>query len=685
MESAENQTELFEALLKWMASFRVAAAHDTVEECSDGVAMAQVLHLLAPHSFDTTWLSKVTAVGGNKRLKLANLRKVLTGTLDYLRDVVGMQLSQFPLPDINKVVDNDPGHLGRLLQLILGVAINCDTKTDHIQALLTMEQDVQRVVMMAIQELTGEGGEPSPSLPTIEDDAALAQLMKDMESTKCEKERLAQKCHDLEMQLNLMKEEKSNLSAEFEHLQARVGSGGGKGAPVDSGIRYKELKKENENLKTELESMEAAKDESQAKCDDFEARLEESEEKVVELQKLADQARSLKDEVDILRETSEKVGKYEGIIETYKKKMEEMGDLKRQIKYLEEKNSEYINNNMDLEEELGKVSKKKPQTDLFRKQVSELNTKLTSETERADKIAFDNAKLMEKLEAISLERERILAERDQLKETLDEVQCSQAGGPTSPEFGGQLTEGEPDSGMLENIPPSVKARLLRLEKENKQLKRAKSQETQVAGGDASVLQTMVEDMREREEELSQRNREANKRVMELEARLEDAQASATTTVPRIPGSREELELKVAEANKKVASLTETLQKKETEMAGMEERYKKYIEKAKSVIKTLDPKQNPNAAPEVSALKTQLQDKDKVIDELEKETEKARAIREMEERLMASAFYDLGMKLHRGAVEDRLKNLSQGQSFLARQRQVNTRKGGYGGPEYGYYD
>merc|ERR1712173_177661 len=177
-----------------------------------------------------------------------------------------------------------------------------------------------------------------------------------------------------------------------------------------------------------------------------------------------------------------------------------MGDLKRQIKYLEEKNSEYINNNMDLEEELGKVSKKKPQTDLFRKQVSELNTKLTSETERADKIAFDNAKLMEKLEALSIEKDRIAVEREQLKETLDELKCTQVG-PSSPEFS-QFSE-EPDSGMLENIPPSVKARLLRLEKENKQLKRAKSQETQVAGGDASVLQTMVEDMREREEELSQ--------------------------------------------------------------------------------------------------------------------------------------------------------------------------------------
>ena len=63
----------------------------------------QVLNLLAPDQFDTTWLSKVSDVGDNKRLKLNNLRKVLTGTLDYLKDVVGMQLSQFPLPDINKV------------------------------------------------------------------------------------------------------------------------------------------------------------------------------------------------------------------------------------------------------------------------------------------------------------------------------------------------------------------------------------------------------------------------------------------------------------------------------------------------------------------------------------------------------------------------------------------------------
>merc|ERR1719336_3405721 len=172
------------------------------------------------------------------------------------------------------------------------------------------------------------------------------------------------------------------------------------------------------------------------------------------------------------------------------------------------------------------------------------------------------------------------------------------------------------------------------------------------------------------------------KVMELDSSNKDLQ---TSSVPRVPGSREELELKVGDANKKITQLTETLQKKDAEINRMEERYKKYIDKAKSVIKTLDPKHNPNAAPEVSALRAQLVEKDKVIDELERETEKAKAIREMEESMMASAFYDLSMKLHRGAVEDRLKNLSQGNSFLARQRQVNTRKGVYNGSQSEYFN
>ncbi len=48
-------------------------------------------------------------------------------------------------------------------------------------------------------------------------------------------------------------------------------------------------------------------------------------------QKLADQALKLKDEVDILRDAAEKAAKFEAAVDSYKKKLEDMADLRRQV------------------------------------------------------------------------------------------------------------------------------------------------------------------------------------------------------------------------------------------------------------------------------------------------------------------------------------------------------------------
>ena len=45
------------------------------------------------------------------------------------------------------------GELGRLLQLILGCAVNCTEKQEYIQRIMAMEESVQHVVMTAIQEV----------------------------------------------------------------------------------------------------------------------------------------------------------------------------------------------------------------------------------------------------------------------------------------------------------------------------------------------------------------------------------------------------------------------------------------------------------------------------------------------------------------------------------------------------
>lgn len=50
-----------------------------------------------------------------------------------------------------------------------------------------------------------------------------------------------------------------------------------------------------------------------------------------------------------------------------------------------------------------------------------------------------------------------------------------------------------------------------------------------------------------------------------------------------------------------------------------------------------------------------------------------AMREGEEKLLASAFFKLGVACHRDAVDNRLALLTAGQSFLSRQRQAAPRK------------
>lgn len=318
----------------------------------------------------------------------------------------------------------------------------------------------------------------------------------------------------------------------------------------------------------------------------------------------------------------------------------------------------------------------------YKKQTNELQDKIDAEMKRADKSEFETKRLLEKLEAISVEKDRLQSERDDLKEKFNEVsdqlKVFSSGGEPGRQGGhaAQLSrlDNDHDASMMELIPPAIKEKILRLQAENKRLKEGQSQ------GDP-LLQTTINDLKEREMTLTNSNRSLNHRIIELESKLEEGKAGGATLSQRFAGSREELELKLSEAGKKITQLNETVHKKDVEMQGMEERYKKYIEKAKSVIKTLDPKQNPNASPETMALRTQLTEKDRLLETLEQETEKARAVREMEERLISSAFYNLSMQMHRTTVEARLSNVHSsssphGQSFLARQRQTQNLQGSH---------
>ncbi|KAM3599939.1 uncharacterized protein V6R79_014134 [Siganus canaliculatus] len=702
-----DRMELCESLLTWIQTFGVEAPCKTVEDLTSGIVMAQVLQKIDVVYFNDAWISRIKPeVGDNWRLKISNLKKILKGILDYNQEVLGQHINDFTLPDVNLIGEHsDAAELGRMLQLILGCAVNCEQKQEYIQTIMMMEESVQHVVMTAIQELMSKETPVSGGNDSYVDlDRQLKKTVEDLNDALATKEEISQRCRELDMQVAALQEEKSSLLAENQVLMERLNQSDSiEDINSPAGRRHLQLQTQLEQLQEETFRLEAAKDDYRIRCEELEKELLDVKSQNEELASLADEAQSLKDEMDVLRHSSDKVSKLEGTVEHYKKKLEDMGLLRRQNKLMEEKNTMLVQTNVGLEEELRKANAAKAQLETYKRQVVELQNRLSEESKKADKMEFEYKRVKEKVDSLQKEKDRMRTERDSLKETIEELHCVQAqeGRLTSGLFPLTNSDGS-DSLAAEITTPEIREHLIRLQHENKMLKLAQE------GSDnekIALLQSLLEDSNRRKSELETENRLINQRLMEEQSQVEELQKSLQEQGSKADDSSslkkkyeehmeklrelnnellkkntfiDEMEPKYNACSQRVDELEEALKKKDEDMKQMEERYKKYLEKAKSVIRTLDPKQNQGSGPEVQALKNQLQERERMLHSLEKEMDKTRGQRDYEEKLIVSAWYNMGMSLQKKAAEDRLASTGSGQSFLARQRQATSSRRSYPG-------
>lgn len=76
------------------------------------------------------------------------------------------------------------------------------------------------------------------------------------------------------------------------------------------------------------------------------------------------------------RNCSDRVVMLEASVETYKRKLESLGDLKRQMKLLEENNMTYMQNTVSLEEELRKANAARAQLETYKRQVGDTKSRV---------------------------------------------------------------------------------------------------------------------------------------------------------------------------------------------------------------------------------------------------------------------------------------------------------------------
>ena len=188
-----------------------------------------------------------------------------------------------------------------------------------------------------------------------------------------------------------------------------------------------------------------------------------------------------------------------------------------------------------------------------------------------------------------------------------------------------------------------------------------------------------------------------------------------------------MESEIEDLRAREAKLESDVQTEKERNRQMEERYKRYLEKAKVVIKSLDPRGKAVAAENAASaaasgdngklsssadsdatMSKQLAERDAAIGRLQKENAQIKQVREKEDNYLASAWYNLSAQLAKRSADERLASFingpssssssstsaaavasaghplsatgsgsaassQQGQSFLARQRHAHIRK------------
>uniref|UniRef100_A0A8C6UGN8 Hook microtubule-tethering protein 2 n=1 Tax=Neogobius melanostomus TaxID=47308 RepID=A0A8C6UGN8_9GOBI len=362
------------------------------------------------------------------------------------------------------------------------------------------------------------------------------------------------------------------------------------------------------------------------------------------------------------------------------------------VRLLEERNTVYMQRTCELEDELRRANAVRNQLDTYKRQAHELHTRHSAEAMKAEKWQFEYKNLHDKYDALLKEKERLISERDTLRETNDDLRCAQVQ---------QRCLSDAGAGSLasEIMPTELKETVVRLQSENKML--CTQEETYRQR--LAQVQSKLEEAQRTNNALETQNRLDQQQIAELRSQIEELQRALHAQDSKNEDSSllkkkleehleklheahsdlqkkreviDDLEPKVDNSSdgKKIDELQDILRKKDEDMKQMEERYKKYMEKARTVIKTLDPKKQP-VGPDVQALKNQLSERERKIQHLEHDYEKSRARYDQEEKLIISAWYNMGMALHQRVAGERITSPNQSMSFLAQQRQsTNARRG-----------
>lgn len=307
-----------QSLLAWVNANRLSKEAKDLTELADGVLLTELLVQVSAESFQPL-VSSVPPEDWPGKLEI--LKKLHSALITYLEIELSLQhpLLSDELDLVSIAINADKSGLRKLLQLAILAITHCEKRDIFIARIRKLSESVQTDMMIFIRG-TLERQERGESEEVPRSSASeVAKLKQD-------KHYLAAKVDRSQMQLELMINSREEYEKQIEDLKAR-------NQTLEEELlrRVRIDPPGRDSLMTTLEANVSQKDRSLIS---LQAQLEE-ERRIAET-KLA----ALRDELDIANERISRTVGIEATLQKYKKKLEDMAEIKTKVKRLHEENED---------------------------------------------------------------------------------------------------------------------------------------------------------------------------------------------------------------------------------------------------------------------------------------------------------------------------------------------------------
>ncbi|KAK4049671.1 hypothetical protein OIV83_003946 [Microbotryomycetes sp. JL201] len=582
--------ELGNALLAWINSLKVEEPVDgadhgleysrdpagvvplTLYGLSDGITLGSILLRIDPIYFGTLASASSKTLSTNWVLRFNHLKRLYKLVMRYFEDTLKCSTTNLATPNLQLIAQADRSpefetETCKLAGLVLALAVQSDQRLDFVNGIQSLDEWAQKDIMWSIENVMGRiGPKPASSdeqteVDDTDGDSQFYALHQDRSQLLTDKDALQLAYDSLQQSFNSLKEEHESALSSLAKVEEAA-----KQAKFAQKDKPEVLQKaELERIKATLSKTEDQLTEVEQMAAEQQKIIEDLTRKVEELTPRAEEATRLKDQLDEHKHAAERLEKMEHVVEKYKKKLEEAGDVRRQIKSLEAENAELLDKYAALEEEHTKLAAESPQIAVFQAQIDKLQSKLSTAARESGQLRHELDLAAEREKELHSSRARDLESIAAMEERIRELETT-----TSHESAGRSDDEDLDEvdASLDGLSgTSLKLKLRRVQRELDSLR--KGGNAVGSDGTISALQTeLAEVERLREKYETEWITEHRKRLL-LETRMEEI-ASGRSEHGDDPQACAALRQQLADATSTVEDLQSLCTRQESRIEEMVE-------------------------------------------------------------------------------------------------------------------